>query len=241
MRLAICDDSLQEQNQIEQALQGWDSSRHAEKYFDGASLLEAARNNPPFDMVFMDIYLPGENGMEIAAALRRISPETGIVFVTTSRDHAIDAFSLDALHYLVKPVTTQGIVESFRRLTQQHIRRQESISLMVEGDMNTISLSKICYLERSNHYVEVSLRDGRKLMTRTPLYELEQRLGRRFLRINRGLVVNMDYIERMGTDRCVLENGAELFLASRDRGAIRAAYNEYLLSRLSRDGKEVGY
>ena len=80
--------------------------------------MEAAKGKPPFDIVFLDIYLPGENGVDVAGELQRVSPETGIAFVTTSEEHAVDAFSLHALHYLVKPVTTEGIVEAFRRLTR---------------------------------------------------------------------------------------------------------------------------
>ena len=234
MRIAVCDDELKEQNQIEKALRGWDPTRSIEKFYSGESLLEAAKKNPPFDIAFLDIYMPYENGMEIAGALRELSPETGIVFVTTSRDHAIDAFALDALHYLSKPVTTEGIVESFRRLTELRARQQETISISVGGDIYTVHLSQICTLESSNHAVEIALLDGRRLKTWMPLSELEQKLGKRFLKVNRGLVVNMDYIERMGTDRCVLRDGRELFLATRDRSAIRASYNEYLLSRLSR-------
>ena len=234
MRIAVCDDDLKEQDQIEKALQGWDPTRSVERFFNGASLLESAQKEPPFDIVFLDIYMPNENGIEIAGELHELSPETGIVFVTTSRDHAIDAFALDALHYLSKPVTTEGIVESFRRLTELRVRQRETISISVGGDTYTVHLSQICSLESSNHIIEVTLVDGRQLRTRTPLYQMEQKLDKSFLKLNRGIVVNMDHIERMGTADCTLRNGSRFFLSTRERNAIRAAYNEYLLSRLSR-------
>lgn len=240
MRIAACDDELKEQNQIEEALRGWDPTRSVEKFCNGASLLEAAKKDPPFDIVFLDIYMPGENGMDIAAALRELSPETGIVFVTTSREHAIDAFALDALHYLAKPVTTEGIIESFRRLTKLRIRQQKTISLSVGGDIYTIQPNRICSLESGNHIVEITMDDGRQLRTRTPLYQLEQKLDKSFLKINRGIVVNMDHIERMGTADCYLKNGSRFFLSTRECSAIRASYNEYLLSRLSRRGDSEG-
>lgn len=108
MRIAVCEDDQREREQLLDALRAWDPTRSAEIFADGASFLEAARMAPPFDIVFLDIYLPGENGMDVAGALREISPETGIVFVTTSREHAVEAFSIQALHYLVKPVTAEG-------------------------------------------------------------------------------------------------------------------------------------
>lgn len=239
MRIAVCDDDLRERERFEKALQGWDPTRAAEKFFNGSSLLEAAREVPPFDIVFMDIYMPVENGVDIARALKKTSPETEIVFITTSENHAVSAFSLGALHYLVKPVTAEGIMESFRRLAEVRARQRETLSFSARGDICTILLSQICALKSRNHVVEVSLDDGRQLKTRTPLYELEQKLDRRFLKINRGIIVNMDHIERMGTDCCILRTGGQLFLAARERNMIRAAYSDYLLDRHSRKAGEV--
>ena len=233
MRIAICDDDLKEQEQIDEAIQGWDPTRGTEKFFDRSALLKAAKKVPAFDIAFLDIYMPGENGVDIARALREVSPETEIVFVTTSESHAVSAFSLGALHYLVKPVTTDGMIEVFRRLAEKRTRQRETLSFSVGGDICTVFLSQICSLESGNHAVEVSLDDGRRLKTRTPLYELEQKSGKRFLKINRGVIVNMEHIERMGTDCCVLRNGSRFFLAVRERSAICAAYSDYLLDRFS--------
>ena len=231
MRIAVCDDSLSEQEQFDEAMRGWDPTRAAEKFFSGAALLEAARQAPAFDIAFIDIYMPGETGVDIAAALRKTSPETEIVFVTASENHAVPAFSLGALHYLVKPVTTAGIVEAFRRLAQACARQRETLSFSMGGNICTVFLSQICSLESCNHSVEIALDDGRRLKTRTPLHELEQRSGKRFLKVNRGVIVNMDHIERMGKDCCVLRNGSRFFLAVRERSAICAAYSDYLLDR----------
>ena len=91
MRIAICDDSHSEQEQFIKALHGWDASRTPERFSDGASFLAAAKETPHFDIVFLDIYMPGENGVDIGKELQKLSPETGIVFVTTSEEHAVDA------------------------------------------------------------------------------------------------------------------------------------------------------
>lgn len=69
MRIAICDDSRKEQEQFINALHGWDPTRQPECFSSGAALLEAAREKPLFDIAFLDIYMPGENGVDIARAL----------------------------------------------------------------------------------------------------------------------------------------------------------------------------
>lgn len=240
MRIAVCDDDLREQEQFEEALRGWDSTRSAEKYIDGAALLAAAKELPHFDIVFLDIYMPGEDGIDIARALQEISPETGIAFVTTSVEHAIDAFSLHALHYLIKPVTTKDVVEVFRRLTELRSRQRERISFTVGSDRYTMFLDQISLLENENHAVNISLADGRRLKVWMSFRELEQKLNGSFLRINRGIVVNMDYIVQMGTDTCTLRDGSRLPIAVRQRTAIRGAYDNYVFDRLSRQNGYKG-
>ena len=233
MRIAICDDSQREQNQFIKALHGWDPTRQPECFMTGASLLEAAKQEPPFDIVFLDIYMPGENGVDIAGELQKISPQTGIVFVTTSLEHAVDAFSLQALHYLVKPVTTEGLVEAFRRLTKLHDRRRPMATFSTGRGSSTVYLDEIYYLQSMNHAVHIYLSGGRQLRVWATLTELEQKLNYNFLRLNRSSIVNMEQIEQMCVDSCILRNGSRLELARRDRNRIRSAYEDFLFARLS--------
>ena len=240
MRIAVCDDEVKEREQFLQVMGTWDPNLPVELFSSGASLLEAAKAPPPFDIVFLDIYLPGENGIDIAETLGTISPQTGIVFVTTSEDHAVAAFSVNALHYLVKPVTAKGIAAAFSRLKEQQLDSRQFIFFSVGQGSRPVFLDQICYLNSASHTVEVILTDGERFKVWTPLSELAQKLDGNFLKINRGIIVNMAYIEQMGTDRCVMQDGKELFLAVRGRGDICAAYNDYLISRLSRQKNMEG-
>lgn len=232
LRIAICDDEKKSWQQLITALHGWDPAHRPECFSDGASLLQAAQEKEYFDIVFLDIYMPGENGVDIAGELQRLSPKTGIVFVTTSREHAVDAFSLHALHYLVKPVTTEGVAEAFRRLTQLKSRQRPAITLTAGRDSHTVYLDEIYYVQSVNHAAEVFLTRGRQIKVWTPLNELKSKLGEHFLKINRGTVVNMEQIEQMGIDFCMLRDGTVLGFSRRERRSVRAAYDDYLFSRL---------
>lgn len=234
MRIAVCDDDLQEQKQFEEALKCLDTAQRAEKFNNGASFLTAAKKYPPFDIVFLDIYMPNENGIDIAKELQAVSPETGIVFVTTSRDHAVDAFSLYALHYLVKPVTPEGIAEAFRRLAELRSEYRERITLTVGSERHAVFLDQICFLENDNHAVNVQLADGQKLKVWMSFSELEKKMNGNFLKINRGIIVNMDYIAQMGANTCILQGSRKLPIAIRHSAAIRAAYDNYVFDRLSK-------
>ncbi len=233
MRIAVCEDDAMECGQFMDALRGWDPTRSAEVFSDGASLLQAAKVSPPFSIAFLDIYLPKENGMDVAATLREISPETELVFVTTSREHAVEAYSLSALHYLVKPVTTEGIREAFRRLAHQNIRQRSILTLAVGRSSHTVYQDEIVCLQSVNHAVEISLTDGRTLKVWTPLNELEKKLNETFLKINRGTLVNMEHIEQLGFHVCILRNGTRLSVSGRESAPARTAYSDFLFSRLS--------
>lgn len=102
-------------------------------------------------------------------------------------------------------------------------------------DNYTVYQDQISCLQSINHAVEVSLADGRSLKVWTPLNELEKRLDGAFLKINRGTLVNMEYIEQMGSDTCILRDGARLVISRRERAGVRAAYSDFLFSRLSEE------
>lgn len=233
MRIAICDDSVQEQKQVIEALHAYDPTRQPECFTSGRALLTAASKSPPFDIVFLDIYMPGENGVGIAKSLQKISPTTGIVFVTTSMDYAVDAFSIHALHYLVKPVTIEGVTESLRRLAELRGKKRPVIALSSGNDSYIVPLDEISYIQSVAHAKEVILTNGRMIRVWTPLEELEAKLGETFLKLNRSIIVSMEQIEQMGVDACILKDGTRLEFARRERSAIRAAYDNYLFTRLS--------
>ena len=239
MRIAVCDDDRHDQEQVLKALRDVDPDAKAECFFSGASLLEAAKQAPPIDIIFLDIYMPGESGIEIARTIRKTSPRTGLVFVSSSEDHALAAFSLYALHYLVKPVTPEGMAEAFRRLRALRPELRESVTFTVGRIRQKVYLDEICTISSDDHAVEIALTNGHRIRAWMTLGELEKKLGRSFLKINRGVIVNMDFIAEMRTNLCVLKNGLKFSLAIRERGAICAAYQDYLMDRLSRE-KEAG-
>lgn len=119
MRIAVCDDEQREREALFMAIQSQEKKNKVELFSKGAAFLEAAKEKPFFDLVFLDIYMPGEHGLRVAKELQKISPNTGIVFTTTSTDHAIEAFELDAVHYLVKPVSGEKIKEVFARMEKK--------------------------------------------------------------------------------------------------------------------------
>lgn len=233
MRIAICDDVKQEQERLVKVLREADPAHEIECFLRGKDLLVAVAKAPPFDVAFLDIYMPEENGVKIAQRLKELSPTTGIVFVTVSMDHAVDAFSLHALHYLIKPVTFEGVVKSLRRLMESKNKRSPVILIPSGNQSITVSLDEISYVQSNGHFKEIVLNGGKAFSVHMTMEELESKLGKTFLKLNRSVFVNMDQIEWMGADACLLKNGIRLDFARRERVNIRTAYDNYLFLRLN--------
>ena len=233
MRIAVLDDDRQETEALEEALRGWDPTRRAECFADGAALLAAAKVQPPFTVAFIDIYLPKENGVEIAKELAAISPKTDIVFVTTSREHAVQAFEVGAVHYLVKPVTTEGIREAFSRIAAKWAKPRPILSVKVGKALRSEFLENIVGISSRDHAVEIALASGETFIVNCGSSELLPQLDERFLKLRRGFLVNMEYIANMGAEGCTLRNGEEVLFSRKERISIREAYNRWVFSRLA--------
>ena len=232
MRIALCDDDSREWEEFMKALHGWAPDKNAECFADGDALLKAAKEKPPFTVAFLDIYMPGEEGMETARRLAEISPDTELVFVTASREHAVQAFEIGALHYLVKPVTEEGIREVFSRIAQRQSRQQPAVWVKTGRGQRRICLGDIRSLTSSDHYTNIVLENGETVPVLMSLKEMQSQMDGRFLKLQRGLVVNMEYIEMMQSDSCRLRNGETILLSRKERVRIREAYNNWVFSRL---------
>lgn len=238
MRIAVLDDDFQETEDFLDALKNWDSTRNAECFLDGATLLKAAERLPHFSVAFLDIYLPTENGIDVATSLRKISPETEIVFVTTSEEHAVEAFSLNAVHYIVKPVKTEDIREAFLRLTQRRNVRQ-TVSLKVDKAVRLFYTDEIMTAQSRDHLMELTLANNETVYAVVKCLELLDMLGNDFILIQRGLIVNAQYIVNMATNYCTLQNGQKILLSRKNKANIHEAYNDYVYRRMMRNHGNV--
>lgn len=236
MRIAVLDDDRQETEALEEALRGWDPTRRAECFADGAALLAAAKVQPPFTVAFIDIYLPKEDGVEIAKELAVLSPKTDIVFVTTSRDRAIDAFAVGAVHYLVKPVTTDAIREAFARIAEKWSKKRPLFTVKVGRALRSEFLESVVSISSRDRAVEIELNAGEKFLVNCKVSDLLPQLDERFLKLRRGFIVNMEYIEHMNAEGCTLRSGETVLFSRKERAFIRGSYSRWVFSRLSERG-----
>jgi DNA-binding LytR/AlgR family response regulator len=233
MHIAIIDDEQEEINKLQDMITKIHGSDHVDQYLNGRCLLEAVAQGKAYDLVLCDIYMKEENGIDIAKKVKQISPQTPVVFITSSTEHAVDAYSIEAVHYLVKPVSEEDMIEVFRRLEKKMEKRH---TLMIQSGrvINVIYQDEIIMLESHGHITEIVCVNQTSYPIRKAFREINGLLDNSFLQIKKGVTLNMNYILRMTYKDCTTRDG-KIYLLRRDQAKeIREKYYSFVKNELSR-------
>lgn len=151
------------------------------------------------DVVFLDIQMPGETGFDLFDAVDR---PLQIIFVTAYDQHAIRAFDVNALDYLLKPVHPDRLARTIERLDDAPpelpstaLQLTDRVCLPDQGRMYFFRVCNIVYIAAAGDYTEVHLANGRMRLALKPLHAWEDRLpDQHFVRIHRSTVVNLEHV-----------------------------------------------
>jgi DNA-binding LytR/AlgR family response regulator len=167
---------------------------------DGEEALRILKNSP-VDALFLDIRMPGLDGLEIAAVLNQFATPPQIIFVTAHEEFALEAFDLHASDYLLKPVRSERLAEAIRRMTPTAAPRTrpdpdpyDVIPVELAGVTRFIPRQDIAYVEAQGDYVRLHTATSNHLV-RIPLTVLEEHWsGAGFARTHRRFLVRVDAV-----------------------------------------------
>ncbi|MFR2848226.1 MAG: LytR/AlgR family response regulator transcription factor [Hungatella hathewayi] len=162
-------------------------------------------------MVFMDIYLEQEDGMQVIRELRKTDKDCPVVFFTRSTDHAVEAFEVNAVHYLTKPLVYEKLADALSRCEKLHEKQAAFLLLPTEKKLRKVRLAEILYIEVFDNTCVIHL-DGETIPVRIPLKNLETKIREvdahsDFLRCHRSYLVNMNWIMALRNDYFLLDTG----------------------------------
>jgi DNA-binding LytR/AlgR family response regulator len=233
MRVLAVDDELPALADLARMLEASPAVERVETAASAAEALVALGDGETIDAVFLDVRMPGLDGLELARVLRRFERPPAVVFVSAFDDAAVDAFELDALDYLVKPVSRTRLDEAIERVARRSAipdapPEDETVAVdaLRGGGTRLLPRSSIVYLQAHGDYVRVASTEGRFLV-RARLSELEERWeSHGFVRVHRGFVVNLRRAVEVrprlnGTAVLVMVDGAEVPIARRQVGELR--------------------
>ncbi|HXN76724.1 MAG TPA: LytTR family DNA-binding domain-containing protein [Gemmatimonadaceae bacterium] len=221
LRVLIADDERLARQRLEDLLRHEDNVEIVGRTENGLATIAAVRELEP-DIVFLDIQMPGKTGLEV---IREIGPEDmPPVIFTTAYDHAVAAFDLAAIDYLIKPFDDERFEKAFRRALKMIELNQvsklsdelrtllragagdsgagksqylERIAVEMRGQVRVVPVKQIDYMVASGPYAELYVGDKRYLI-RERMQTLEERLDpAKFFRIHRSAIVRLDLIETL--------------------------------------------
>ena len=165
---------------------------------DGIAFFNSFKENT-YKIAFVDIFMEKMNGIAVAEKLREKDRDILIVFVTTSPDFMMQAFSVHAFHYITKPYKAEQIYKVLDDASSYVSDNSKYIEVMCDRRNTLISLKEIVSVESDAHYINIGVVSGLRYRTRMTITEFLKLADNdtRFIPVNRGIVLNADYIKAL--------------------------------------------
>lgn len=235
LRIAICDDIPDQLAKIKTAVEQYfgaypDEQTEIFTYNNPLIFLESLDKTGGFDILLLDVCMPGIDGTQVAAEIRRRKDKSEIIFLTASDEFAVDAFALKAAHYLVKPFTQTQFNEALDRAMVYFAEGQApKVALkLTGGGMRALELNEILWIENRNHTQTIFLKDGDSEEARESLSQLlstlEELSPGQFVSPCKGYLVNQKAIRTVVPNEIIIRSGQTVPLA---RGTFREFSDRY--------------
>lgn len=210
IEIALCDDNAEDIEVLGSFAERF-AAEHSEfpirlsVFTSAAKLLKSIEENRGFDLYILDVMMPEITGIQLAEIIRSRGGHAEILFLTVSREYAVEAFAVHASGYLLKPVSKASFDEEVLRAVQKLTNEKNAaIIIKTKDGMMRIQLHELVMVESFNHTRVLTMSDGNVLETSATLTELFEALSshKNFYMPHRAYIVNLDY--SMGIKNCEL-------------------------------------
>lgn len=184
-----------------------------------------------YDFILLDIYMDKMSGIDVARKIREQDKEVCLAFCTTSNDFASESYQVNAMYYLRKPISREGVDAMLERLNLSELEQKRQLFL---PDGQKVILRNIMYTEYYNHVVTIHNQIGDNIQTRISHNELEKMLCvySYFFCCSRGVIVNFYGVSKHKKDMFVMKNGGMVPISRRKAKEVGDAYTKFLFERM---------
>lgn len=223
LRIAIAEDEAACAQQLQRYLDTFGQEYHQELevtvYPHGQALVDAYRGQ--YDLLLLDVEMPWLDGMATAQRIRRRDPEVVIVFITNMAQYAIRGYEVDALDYILKPVSYFSFSQRLNRaIGRIHSHSKHYLIIPIKGGGKKLDVESIYYVESQGHSLIYHTASGDYTAGGT-MKEIEEKLAPfHFFRCNKGYLLSLQYVDSI-QDGCAVVNGERLLIS-------RARKNEFM-------------
>jgi len=236
--IAICDDDNIELSRIQRLIDEYENTLSKYRFQIYAfnkiqGFFDYISKNGFFDILFLDVYMPEMLGTDVARKLRENGDISEIVFITTSTDHAIDAFKVDALNYLVKPFEKDELFSVLdKALSKIHRQSEKYVLLETRTIVRRVPVSEIVYSESYKHIQNIKTIDNQIITVRMTVDELFNMLSENgeFVKSGSSYIVNLQHVREI-TVKSIMTDTLDMIPVPRGNyTTLKEAYMEYIFS-----------
>ena len=233
MRIAIIDDNKLEAEMLMDFCRSYAAENQMIldlQFFESSiQFLESFERNL-YEIIFLNLAMEQMQGIETAKKIRQEDSSGLLVALMTSTEHMPEAFSFHAFEYVLKPVSQERIFQVLTDAAQALPASEHYINFASKRQSIKLPASELMYAVSAGHYVDITCKDGtiyHSRMNFNSFLSLLQMEEERFLEINRGIVVNLAYVENVDENRCLMANGISFPVKVRERTVIRQQWQSY--------------
>lgn len=233
IRIAIVEDEPTATERLKECLNKFEREQNvaikATEFCNGTSFLYSSEKI--FDLVFMDIDMPGMNGLEVSYRLREQDENISIVFLTNLKQYAINGYKVNALDFLVKPLTYLSF-ETVMKKFLKHMQKSESsgkIFIKSSYCMKKVLIDDIDYIDVYLHEIKIHQRNGEEEKTWGNLSDYEKILPTdRFIKCSGHCIVNLDCVKKIDGTALTLESGQKIPVSRNKKSDLITAFMRYI-------------
>lgn len=216
-KIAVCDDNPADAGYVADVIRRWAQARavlmEIERFPSAEAFWFQYEENRCYDILFLDIEMEpeGMNGIELAAKLRKNDSSIQLVFVTGYMEYIADGYDVEALHYLLKPVTEEKLGSVLARALERVKAREKELFLQTTDGSVRVLNSEIRYLEVQRNYVTIHAAE--EYTVKRTIGDLEKELDESFYRTGRSFIVNLRFVRKITKTQVFLKDGAQVPLS----------------------------
>ena len=242
MRIAICDDEASCRARVLDVAHDYVEERKDkdvvfDTYSDPNALLEATRAGVTYDIYVLDIVMPDVNGISLGQAIREQGIDGKIIYLTSSKEYAIESFRVRAFDYILKPIEKDTFFKVMDEVINSiHIKRDRCAIIKTKDGNARVSFDSILYAALSNRTLIYHLSDSRTVESTTLRCSFSDAVGEllcdsRFEQCGVSTVVNLHHVTSVENEGVVFNSGERLFLNAKLCRKLRVAWNNYWISQ----------
>ncbi len=235
MNIAICEDNASDANLLVNYIRKYCEHSCCQykimQYKIGEELLDA-HSPGMFDLIFMDVYMEGLNGIEVVEQIRKTDALCDVVFVTASKSHSLESYRLQAVYYMVKPICENDVKIALRMCRRNLVQNSRYIEVMVNRESVKLLLRNIVYIETFDRALLIHTK-SHTYKTYLKLDHLEKKAGGLpFIRCHRGFLINMNHIQKIEQFDFIMTGGQKVPIRKNGRADIKQAFADFVLGKM---------